>query len=255
MSNSTKKSQASVMLVFPGPDRRRYRIVSFVGGEPNRVEKYVLDEEREDTVGDKFWNPTTTWAPSSDVKLADVLMSAIQHLMNPNALIANDAELERRSADAATIMSQPTDKRGVTDGPRRVLVAGADFSSSATHVGALLAGTRICSRCKQVDPHHTVECNAVEAATPTRLQATCRRCDLQYTHEGSLTDMTTTCPECRHGQVPNFTNHAPQCEYSRCRRPRDHVGNHVDQQGEPIMCSRECGRPAGHGGKCFEAHP
>jgi hypothetical protein len=111
MSNNAKKSQASVMLVFPGPDGRRYRIVSFVGGDPSRVEKYVLDEEREDTVGDKFWQPTTTWVLSSDLKLQDILMSAILYLMNPNALIANDAELEGRKADAATITAQPADKR------------------------------------------------------------------------------------------------------------------------------------------------
>jgi hypothetical protein len=255
MSNNAKKSQASVMLVFTGPDRRRYRIVSFVGGEPSRVEKYVIDEEREDTVGDKFWHPIYSWEPRKADKLTDLLVTAILYLMNPNALMINDAELEGRKADAATIAAQPADKRGVTDGPRRVLVAGVDFSSSATHVAALPAGTRICSRCAQVDPSHTVECNAAEPITPTKLQATCRRCDLQYTHDGSLTDMTTTCPECQHGQVPNFTADAPQCDYPRCRRPREHVGNHVDQQGDPIMCSRDCGRPAGHGGKCYEAHP
>jgi hypothetical protein len=201
MSNKTKKPQASAMLVFPGPDGRRYRIVSFVGvgGDPIRVEKYVLDEEREDTVGDKFWYPTTAWEPSrSDVKLADVLMAAIQHLMNPNALMANDAELEGRKADAATIMSQPT---------------------------------------------------------PTKLQATCRDCGFQFTHTGTLKDVMTSCPHCNRQQVPNFTADAPQCDWSRCRRPRGHVGNHVDQQGEPIMCSSNCGRAAGHGGKCFEAHP
>jgi hypothetical protein len=160
-------------------------------------------------------------------------------------------------------MAQPADKRGTED-QRRVLVAGLDFPSSQTHVGALPVGTRICSRCEQYDPKHTAECDAAEARvvaatpelpTPTTLQATCRHCDLQFTHAGTAHAIAITCPECGRQQKPNFTADSPQCDYSRCRRPRDHVGNHVDQQGDPIMCSRDCGRAAGHGGKCYEAHP
>jgi hypothetical protein len=106
--DQAKKPQASVMLVFPGPDGRRYRIVSLVG-EPHPTRpslQYVLDEEREDTVGAKFWHATTSWTPSSDVKLTDILMSAIRYLMNPHALMANDAEIDGRVDDAATIMAQ-----------------------------------------------------------------------------------------------------------------------------------------------------
>jgi hypothetical protein len=193
--------------VFPGQDGRRYRIVSFVAEEPRRVLAYVLDEEREDTVGDKYWQKTTTWTSSADEKLVDVLMAAIVHLMNPPALIANDAELEGKRADAATIMAQPTDKRG----------------------------------------------DATESKPTPTLQVTCRRCDLQFAHAGSPGHVT--CPGCGHAQVPNFTAEAAQCTWPRCRRPSGHVGNHVDQQGEPIMCSSSCGRGAGHGGKCHEAHP
>ena len=46
---------------------------------------------------------------------------------------------------------------------RRVLVAGTDFPSSMTHFGALPIGTRICSRCEQIDPKHTAACDAREA--------------------------------------------------------------------------------------------
>ena len=51
---------------------------------------------------------------------------------------------------------------------RRVLVAGTDFPSSQTHVGALPLGTRICSRCEQIDPKHTAECDAREAKVTIR---------------------------------------------------------------------------------------
>ena len=107
-----KKTQPRVMLVFPGIDGKRYRIVSF--NEEGTTKKYVIDEEREDTVGDKFWHPTGTWwLNPGDPKVFDLLMSAILHLMNPNALMANDAALEGREADAAKIMNQqaPVDSK------------------------------------------------------------------------------------------------------------------------------------------------
>ena len=33
-----------------------------------------------------------------------------------------------------------------------------------THFGALPIGTRICSRCEQIDPKHTAKCDALETS-------------------------------------------------------------------------------------------
>jgi hypothetical protein len=66
MTNNTKKSQASVMLVFPGPDERRYRIVSFVGEVPRHVLKYVLDEEREDNGHSGRYSQVSRWVKNED---------------------------------------------------------------------------------------------------------------------------------------------------------------------------------------------
>jgi hypothetical protein len=95
-------AKAQVILVWTF-NNYKFRLVYKHG------DQYVIDIQMTDSIGDMYWKEHTAVIFKKDLSTSNLLMSAVMHLLNPNALIANDAELEGRPADAAEINKQ-TDK-------------------------------------------------------------------------------------------------------------------------------------------------
>jgi hypothetical protein len=91
-------AKASVLLTWTHSDRNKYRLVS------QDKYQYIVDRLGEDSVGDPVWVKITNFKYSSNTDLISLLTSAVFYLLNPNAIIANDAELEGDPGSAEKIL-------------------------------------------------------------------------------------------------------------------------------------------------------